>query len=116
MWTTPAFDLDPPVRYVTHTVGPVREGGGHGEEEVLASCYRRCLQVADRLGVRSVAFPAIATGVHGFPAERAARTAVTALRSSPTGVERIRLVAFDRQAYEVMAAALAAGGGDTPDT
>ncbi len=59
---TPAFDLDPPVRHVIHTVGPVWEGGGYGEAEVLAACYRRSLEVADELGVRSVAFPAIATG------------------------------------------------------
>src|SRR6185295_14550409 len=53
---TPAFDLDPPVRHVIHTVGPVREGGGHGEAETLASCYRRSLEVADGIGARSVAF------------------------------------------------------------
>src|SRR5512142_2466 len=69
---TPAFNLDPPVRHIIHTVGPVWEGGGYGEAEVLASCYRRSLQVADQLGVRSIAFPAIATGVYGFPAEPAA--------------------------------------------
>src|SRR5215472_5165744 len=57
---TPAFDLDPPVRHVIHTVGPVWEEGGFGEADVLASCYRRNLQVADQVGARSVAFPAIA--------------------------------------------------------
>jgi O-acetyl-ADP-ribose deacetylase (regulator of RNase III) len=62
---TPAFDLDPPVKHGIHTVGPVWENGGHGEADVLASCYRRCLHVADELGVRSIAFPAIATGVYG---------------------------------------------------
>ncbi|CAL9669007.1 O-acetyl-ADP-ribose deacetylase [Actinosynnema sp. ALI-1.44] len=92
---TPAFDLDPPVRHVIHTVGPVWEGGGFGEEEVLASCYRRCLEVADGLGVRSIAFPAIATGVYGYPPAEAARVAVAALRSATTSVERIELVAFD---------------------
>lgn len=60
---TPAFDLDPPVRHIIHTVGPVWEGGGYGEADVLASCYRRSLEVADGLRARSVAFPAIATGV-----------------------------------------------------
>ncbi|MET7305340.1 macro domain-containing protein [Embleya sp. NPDC005575] len=70
---TPAFDLNPPVKHVIHTVGPVWEGGDYAEAEVLASCYRRCLQVADELGARSVAFPAIATGLYGFPAEEAAR-------------------------------------------
>ena len=104
---TAAFDLDPPVRHVIHTVGPVWEGGDYGEAEVLASCYRRCLEVADGLGARSVAFPAIATGVYGFPAQDAARIAVATLRSSPTSVEQVRLVAFDQQAYDLLAAALA---------
>jgi O-acetyl-ADP-ribose deacetylase (regulator of RNase III) len=92
---TPAFDLDPPVRHVIHTVGPVWEGGGYGEADVLASCYRRSLEVADELGVRSIAFPAIAAGVYGFPADQAARIAVGTIRSTPTRVELIRLIAFD---------------------
>ncbi|NUT91702.1 MAG: O-acetyl-ADP-ribose deacetylase [Saccharothrix sp.] len=95
---TPAFDLSP-VRYVIHTVGPVWEGGGYGEEAVLASCYRRSLEVADELGVRSIAFPAIATGVYGYPPAEAARVAVTTLRSATTSatttVQHIALVAFD---------------------
>src|SRR5215813_9269399 len=92
---TPAFDLDPPVRHVIHTVGPVWEGGSHGEAATLASCYRRSLQVADELGARSVAFPAIATGVYGFPSEQAAKIAVETIRSTPTGVQQVRLVAYD---------------------
>jgi O-acetyl-ADP-ribose deacetylase (regulator of RNase III) len=64
---TSACDLDPPVRHVIHTVGPVWEGGGQGETAVLASCYRRGLEVADELGARALAFPAIATGVYRFP-------------------------------------------------
>ncbi|GAB3154295.1 O-acetyl-ADP-ribose deacetylase [Micromonospora sonneratiae] len=106
---TPAFDLDPPVRHVIHTVGPVWEGGGHGEADLLASCYRRCLEVADELGAGSIAFPAIATGVYGFPPARAARVAVTTIRSTATRVARIRLVAFDEPTYEILAAALAEG-------
>ncbi|HET8680889.1 MAG TPA: O-acetyl-ADP-ribose deacetylase [Micromonosporaceae bacterium] len=104
---TPAFDLDPPVRHVIHTVGPVWEGGGHGEPEVLASCYRRSIEVADEVGARSIAFPAIATGVYGFPADRAARIAVATLCATPTNVERIRLVAFDEAARDLLTAALA---------
>jgi O-acetyl-ADP-ribose deacetylase (regulator of RNase III) len=92
---TPAFDLDPPVRHVIHTVGPVWEDGQYNEAEVLASCYRRSLEIANELGVRSIAFPAIATGVFGFPPDQAARIAVHTIRSTPTRVERIRLVAFD---------------------
>jgi O-acetyl-ADP-ribose deacetylase (regulator of RNase III) len=104
---TPAFDLDPPVRHVIHTVGPVWRGGGHGEDEALASCYRRSLEVADEVGARSVAFPAIATGVYGFPPDRAARIAVATIRATPTRVERVRLVAFDEQGGELLSAALA---------
>ncbi|MDG4772969.1 O-acetyl-ADP-ribose deacetylase [Solwaraspora sp. WMMD792] len=107
---TPAFDLDPPVRHVIHTVGPIWEGGGHGEAEILASCYRRSLQVADELGARTVAFPAIATGVYGFPADRAARIAVQTVTATPTAVERIRLVAFDEDTAAHLQSALAAAG------
>jgi O-acetyl-ADP-ribose deacetylase len=106
---TPAFDLDPPVRHIIHTVGPVWEGGGYGEADVLASCYRRSLEVADGLRARSVAFPAIATGVYGFPPQLAAQIAVAAIRSSPTAVERVRLVAFDEATRGLLAAALSAG-------
>lgn len=105
---TPAFDLDPPVRHVIHTVGPVWQGGHLGEPEVLASCYRRCLEVADGLGVRSIAFPAISTGVYGFPPEQAARIAVATIQSTPTRVERIRLVAFDEATRDYLQAALGA--------
>jgi O-acetyl-ADP-ribose deacetylase (regulator of RNase III) len=103
---TPAFALDPPVRYVIHTVGPVWEGGGYGEADILASCYRRSMQVADGLGARSVAFPAIATGIYGFPAEQAAQIAVETIRSTPTAVKQVRLVAFDEPTRDLLAAAL----------
>jgi O-acetyl-ADP-ribose deacetylase len=84
-----------PARWVIHTVGPVWRGGGEGESEQLASCYRRCLEIADEIGAASVAFPAISTGAYGFPARRAAEIAVDTLRSTPTDVERVLLVAFD---------------------
>jgi O-acetyl-ADP-ribose deacetylase len=103
---TPAFDLDPPVRHVIHTVGPVWAGGGSGEADILASCYRRSLQVADQVGARSVAFPAIATGAYGFPPHIAATVAVDAIRSASTAVELVRLVAFDQPARDLLAAAL----------
>jgi O-acetyl-ADP-ribose deacetylase (regulator of RNase III) len=103
---TPAFALDPPVRHIIHTVGPVWEGGGYGEAEVLASCYRRSLEVADELGARSVAFPAIATGVYGFPPEQAAKIAVHAIRSTATAVGQIRLVAFDPATRDLLESAL----------
>ncbi|MEV0330654.1 O-acetyl-ADP-ribose deacetylase [Micromonospora echinospora] len=102
---TPAFDLDPPVRHVIHTVGPVWEGGSYGEADILTSCYRRSLEVADEVGARTVAFPAIATGVYGFPAAQAAEIAISTIRRTPTNVEHVRLVAFDEETYELLAAA-----------
>jgi O-acetyl-ADP-ribose deacetylase (regulator of RNase III) len=98
---TPGFGL--PARWVIHTVGPVWRGGKAGEADLLASCYRRSLEVADQLGARSVAFPAISTGVYGYPAEEAATIAVDTVRATPTSVELVRLVAFDertRSLYE----------------
>lgn len=92
-------------------MGPVWEGGDFGEAEILASCYRRCLEVADELGVRSVAFPAIATGVYGFPAEEAARIAVATIVGASSAVERVRLVAFGREGRDVLEAAVALVGG-----
>lgn len=103
---TPAFDLEPTVRHVIHTVGPVWEGGGYGEADLLASCYRRSLQVADALGAGSVAFPAIATGIYEFPPEQAADIAVQTIRSTPTAVERVLLVAFDQSTRDILQAAL----------
>ncbi|HNV66986.1 MAG: O-acetyl-ADP-ribose deacetylase [Candidatus Cloacimonetes bacterium ADurb.Bin117] len=69
-----------PARYVIHTVGPVWKGGNHGEKELLSSCYRESLQLADRQGLRSIAFPNISTGVYGFPKEPAARIAIQTVR------------------------------------
>src|SRR5262245_38214921 len=87
---TPGFSL--PARWVIHTVGPVWRGGQQGEAELLASCYQRCLAVADEIGARSLAFPAISTGVYGYPRRAAAETAVAALRAASTDVELVRLV------------------------
>lgn len=90
---TGGYDL--PAEHVIHTVGPVWHGGEQGEPELLASCYRRSLEVADDVGARSVAFPAISTGVYGYPKDAAAEVAVTTLRSTPTDVDRVVLCAFD---------------------
>ena len=97
---TPGFDL--PCRWVIHTVGPLWSGGTRGEEESLASCYRRALEVAGRLGARSVAFPAISTGAFGYPEAEAAAVAVRTLRSTPTVVRLARLVAFDQHTYRLL--------------
>jgi len=103
---TPAFNLDPLVRHIIHTVGPVWKGGSQGEAETLASCYRRSLEVADALGARSVAFPAIATGVYGFPPGPAAVIAVRVIRSAATTVGQVRLVAFDQETRDLLETAL----------
>ncbi len=90
---TPGFALR--ARHIIHTVGPVWRGGSDGEPEQLASCYRRSLEVADELGAATVAFPAISTGVYGYPPEQAAVVAVATLRSCEAAVSLVRLVAFD---------------------
>ncbi len=92
---TPGFGL--PAKWVIHAVGPIWRGGGQGEAELLASCYRRALEIADEIGARSVAFPAISTGVYGYPKAQAARIAVETIRATPTRVELARLVAFDTE-------------------
>jgi O-acetyl-ADP-ribose deacetylase (regulator of RNase III) len=84
-----------PARWVIHTVGPVWHGGHRGEPDLLASCYRRSLAVADELGATSIAFPAISTGVYRFPRPLAASIAVDTLRATDTAVTRALLVAFD---------------------
>ena len=81
-----------PARFVIHTVGPVWHGGGRNEDALLASCYRRSLEVAAGHGVRSIAFPAISTGVYGFPPERAARIAVSAVRDNLTAGDFVEVV------------------------
>jgi O-acetyl-ADP-ribose deacetylase (regulator of RNase III) len=96
-----------PARWVIHTVGPVyskREDRSH----LLASCHREALRVADELGARSVAFPAISTGAYGYPVEEAAPIAIEAVRSADTRVELVRFVLFDRATYEAFERALGA--------
>jgi O-acetyl-ADP-ribose deacetylase (regulator of RNase III) len=96
-----------PARWVIHTVGPVWRGGANGEPDLLASCYRRALEVADQIGARTLAFPAISTGIYGYPKDDAAQIAVTTLRDTPTSVELARLVAFDEETYDVLRRAAA---------
>jgi O-acetyl-ADP-ribose deacetylase (regulator of RNase III) len=87
-------------RWIIHTVGPVWRGGDQGEDEILASCYRRSLEVAAELGARSIAFPAISTGAYGFPPDRAADVAVATVRQAAGPLELVELVAFDRATYD----------------
>ena len=94
-------------RYVIHTVGPVWRGGDTGEGELLASCHRRALEVAAELGCTSIAFPAISTGVYGYPVERAAPVAVAAVREAlRPPVELVRFVLFGRDHLEAFERAL----------
>jgi O-acetyl-ADP-ribose deacetylase (regulator of RNase III) len=88
-----------PARWVIHTVGPVWHGGTRGEPELLASCHRRSLQVADELGARSVAFPAISCGIYGYPLELAAEVAVAAVREREDDFDLIRFVLFNERAH-----------------
>jgi O-acetyl-ADP-ribose deacetylase (regulator of RNase III) len=90
---TPGFDLT--AKWIIHAVGPRWQGGRSGERALLASAYRRSLEVADELGARTVAFPAISTGVYGYPKPEAAQVAVETIRGAQTSVELVRLVAFD---------------------
>ncbi|HEY2793975.1 MAG TPA: O-acetyl-ADP-ribose deacetylase [Micromonosporaceae bacterium] len=106
---TPAFNLNPPIRYVIHTVGPVWRGGRDDEPATLASCYRRSLEIAGELGVRSIAFPAISTGIYGFPADLAAGIATAMIREAGTSLDLIRLMAFSQDAYDLLTAALESG-------
>lgn len=96
---TPGFAL--PARWIIHAVGPRWRGGERGEADLLASCYRRSLEVADELGARSIAFPALSTGIYGYPREAAAKIAVRTLLAAPTHVELVRLVAFDAETLQL---------------
>ncbi|GAA3851345.1 O-acetyl-ADP-ribose deacetylase [Streptomyces coacervatus] len=98
---TTAGDLD--ARFVIHTVGPVWSAT-EDRSELLASCYRESLRVADELGARTVAFPAVSTGIYGWPIDDGARIAVETVRAADTAVEEVRFVLFDERAYEAFAA------------
>jgi O-acetyl-ADP-ribose deacetylase len=105
---TSAHDL--PSRWILHAVGPVWRGGRHGEEELLASAYRSCLSLADELGARSVAFPAISMGIYGYPGPDGARVATSTVASHLDGdtvIEVAQFVLFSEDTYELFAAAAA---------
>jgi O-acetyl-ADP-ribose deacetylase (regulator of RNase III) len=90
-------------KFVIHTVGPVWHGGSAREEESLASCYRNSLQLAFELEARSIAFPAISTGIYGFPKRQAAKIAVREVRSFPKSFDKIIFVCFDEETAQIYA-------------
>jgi O-acetyl-ADP-ribose deacetylase (regulator of RNase III) len=98
---TPGFHL--PAKWVFHVVGPVWQGGGNDEDELLAKCYSRCLELAKQHRVSTIAFPAISTGVYHFPPKRAAHIAVDTVRThvGESGVEVVRFVCFDRETFAI---------------
>ncbi len=89
---TPGFNLR--AQHVIHTVGPVWKGGQHGEAELLASCYRQCIALAEQQGISSIAFPAISTGVYGYPVQAATEIAVAAVSEAVEGTPVIGEVVF----------------------
>jgi len=98
---TPAFHL--PAKWIFHAVGPVWQGGGHDEDDLLESCYRRCLQLAKAHNAQTIAFPAISTGVYHFPPKRAARIAINTVRENvdASGVEVVRFVCFNAETLAI---------------
>ncbi len=103
-----------PARYIIHTVGPVWRGGGNGEAELLASCYRRSLELAASRGVVRLAIPSISTGIYGYPIEQAARIAVSTVRASVHDhglIEEVLFCCFSAQDLRVYQDLLA----QTPD-
>jgi len=98
---TPGFRL--PAQWVFHAVGPVWNGGGHNEDALLAGCYRRCLELAAEYKVRSIAFPAISTGVYRFPHDRAARIAIETVQThvESSGVSLVNFVCFNDETLSI---------------
>ena len=104
---TDGYDL--PARYVIHTVGPVWHGGGQGEADLLASCYRRCLQIADESGLMLIAFPAISAGVYGYPLDQATCIAIgqaSDYLGGGGGLARIVFACFSVEARDLYAAVI----------
>nr|WP_297279740.1 O-acetyl-ADP-ribose deacetylase [uncultured Butyricicoccus sp.] len=98
-----------PAKFVIHTPGPIWQGGGYGEQELLASCYRNCLTLAEQAGCRYVAFPSISTGVYRFPLEQAAQIAIHEIRNflqTHALPEVVTMVCFTRDVTQAYRAAL----------
>src|SRR5512136_1486871 len=108
-----------PARFVIHTVGPVWQDGKHGEEDLLAACYRNSLALAGLSGVKSIAFPAISTSAYGSPFRQAARVAVRTVRefiSTHPAIEKVVFVCHGKEAYHIYKEILATDMADHPET
>lgn len=106
---TKAGKLD--AQYIFHAVGPVYRGGHEGEAETLASCYRECLMLAAERGLKTIAFPAISTGIYGYPMDEAARIAVREIRGfleRESSIEEVRMVLFGKESLRTFQDALSA--------
>ncbi len=91
-------------KYVIHTPGPVWKGGNNNEDNLLKACYKNCLYLADKKGIRSIAFPSISTGVYGFPIERACKIAVKTVLAFLYGnmdIEKVVFLCFNKRTYEI---------------
>lgn len=98
-----------PARFIIHTVGPVWQGGNSGEPQLLARCYRSCLEIASKHGLRTIAFPAISCGIYGYPVDQAARIAVTGTAQyvrEHGGIEQVLFVCFGRDVVRAYTNAL----------
>lgn len=93
-----------PAKYIIHTPGPIWHGGQHQEAELLASCYKSCLNLATQHGIKTIAFPAISCGIYGFPVEKAAKIAVkevSAFLAKHPDIETVHLTCFDQNMYDI---------------
>jgi len=98
-----------PAKYVIHTVGPIWRGGGRGEDDLLASCYRNSLRLAAENGIKTIAFPSISTGAYRFPVKRAARIAIMEIMkflSEDKSVDKVMMVCFDKETMKAYVEAL----------
>ncbi len=98
---SPGFNL--PAKYIIHTVGPVWNGGNHNEDILLANCYRNSLKLASKNKIKTIAFPAISTGVYGFPLERATKIAVKEVKDflgNDQSIQKVIFVCFDNMTYQ----------------
>ncbi len=99
---TPGFKL--PAKYIIHTVGPVWHGGAGGEDKLLADCYSNSLRLAEENGIKTIAFPAISTGVYGFPSDKAAQIAVTTAKEfleKNNTIDKVIFVCFDQSTFNI---------------